>query len=148
MKSYSIDTGNIYEQLTISNIDVSYADYYSGNPYNTTFNIKVVSNNFVGTSHFEYNIKDFIIFVKKINKLYDFKSKNVELNDIGYGSNILFSLDKTGHITISGKIYGDSMEHSLTFIFTTDQTAISTFCKLLYEDFINQNKLKLLRINL
>lgn len=143
MKSYSLDTGNIYEQLTISNIDVFYADYYSGNPYNTTFNIKVVPNNFVGTSQFEYNIKDFIIFVKEINKLYDFKLKKVELNDIGYSSNILFSLDKIDHITISGKIYGDLMEHSLTFIFNTDQTAIATFCKSLYEDFINQNKLKL-----
>lgn len=143
MKSYSIDTGNTYEQLTISDIHASYVDFYSGNPYNTTFNVKVVSGDFTGVSKFEYNIRDFIKFVKKINGLYDFKSKKVELNDICYGSNIQFCLDKMGHITISGKIYGNSMEHSLTFVFTTDQTAIKVFCKSLYKDFINENTYKL-----
>jgi len=79
LKSYYIDTGNDSEQLTISEIDVSYADYYSGSPYNTVFKVKVVSGDFAGTSKFEYNIKDFIKFIKKINELYDFKLKKVEL---------------------------------------------------------------------
>lgn len=35
------------------------------------------------------------------------------------------------------------MEHSLTFEFTTDQTAIKMFCKSLYEDFIKENTYKL-----
>lgn len=94
-------TGSISNQLTISDIDFSYVDYFNGNPYNTTFKVKVVSGDFAGTSQFEYNIKDFINFVKKKNGLYEFKSKKVELNDICYGSNIQFCLNKTGHITIS-----------------------------------------------
>ena len=139
LKSYSIITGNPHEQLTISNISVSYGYFNNGNPYNTTFNVKVISGNFTGASEFEYNIKDFIRFVKEIRGLYDFKLRRVELNDICYGSNIQFCLDKTGHITISGTIYGNAMEHSLTFIFTTDQTAIEIFCKPLYKDFITEN---------
>ncbi|SDY91204.1 hypothetical protein SAMN05660462_01203 [Proteiniborus ethanoligenes] len=114
MKSYSIITGNPYEQLIISNISVSYEDFNNGNPYNTTFNVKVISGDFTGVSEFEYNIKDFIRFVKEIRELYDFKLRQVELNDICYGSNIQFCLDKTGHITISGTIYGNAVEE--TFI--------------------------------
>lgn len=143
MKSYSIITGNSYEQLIISNISISYEDFNSGNPYNTTFNVKVISGDFTGVSEFEYNIKDFIRFVKEIRELYDFKLRQVELNDICYGSNIQFCLDKTGHITISGTIYGNAMEHSLTFIFTTDQTGIEVFCKSLYKDFITENAYRL-----
>ena len=114
LKSYSIITGNPYEQLIISNISVSYEDFNNGNPYNTTFNVKVISGDFTGVSEFEYNIKDFIRFVKEIRELYDFKLRQVELNDICYGSNIQFCLDKTGHITISGTIYGNAVEE--TFI--------------------------------
>jgi len=139
LKSYSITTGNSNKQLIISNISISYADFNSGNPYNTTFNVKVVSGDFTGVSEFEYNIKDFIHFIKEIKELYAFKLNQVELNDICYGSNIRFCLDKTGHITVSGTIYGNSMEHRLTFIFTTDQTAIETFYNSLYKDIIVEN---------
>ena len=143
LKSYSIATGNSCEQLIISSIRVSYEDYSNGNPYNTIFSVKVISGDFAGVSEFEYNIENFIRFVKEIRYLYDFKLSKVELNDICYGSNIQFSLDKTGHITISGTIYGNAAEHSLTFIFTTDQTAIEAFCKSLYKDFIIENAHKL-----
>jgi hypothetical protein len=139
LKSYSIVTGSPCEQLIISNISISYIDFNSGNPYNTTFNVKVISGEFSGISEFEYNIKDFLCFVKKIKDLYNFKLNIVELSDICYGSNIKFFLDKTGHITVAGTIYGKCMEHSLTFEFTTDQTAIETFCNCLYKDFITEN---------
>ncbi|KGK81145.1 hypothetical protein [Clostridium sp. HMP27] len=138
MKTYSISTGNPYEQLIISNIRVSYEDFSNGNPYNTTFSVKVISGSFSGIGEFEYNIKDFIIFIKEIRELYNFKLNEVELYDTGYGSNIQFHLDKTGHITILGTIYGDSIEHSLTFKFSTDQTAIKTFSNSLYKDFITE----------
>lgn len=60
LKTYSIVTGNPYEQLIISNIRVSYDDFNNGNPYNTTFSVKVIYVNFAGAAEFEYNIKDFI----------------------------------------------------------------------------------------
>lgn len=143
MKKYSIATGNPHEQLIISNIRVSYDDFNNRNPYNTSFSVKVISGDFAGTVEFEYNIKDFISFIKEIRELYNFKLNKVQLYDIGYGSNIQFYLDKTGHIKILGTIYGDSMEHSLTFIFPTDQTAIEAFSTSLYKDFITENTYKL-----
>jgi len=93
LKAYSIVTGSPCEQLIISNISTSYEEYNSGNPYNTTFNVKVVSGDFAGISEFEYNIKDFLCFVKKIKDMYNFKLNLVELNDICYGSNIQFRLE-------------------------------------------------------
>lgn len=138
MKSYSIVTGNPSKQLIISNIRVSVEDVNIGNPYNTTFKVNVISGDFAGASEFEYNIKDFLEFVRDIKDLYDFKLKLVELNDICYGSYVQFSLSKTGGLTISGTIFGTAMEHSLKFEFTTDQTAIETFSNSLYKDFISK----------
>lgn len=136
MRTYVIDREDTCEKLIISDIFISYNDYYSGNPYNTKFKVKVSSGDFSGTSQFQYNIKDFIDFVEEINRLYDFRTKKVKLKDISYGSNIEFYMDKAGYLTISGNIFGESMEHSLTFKFVTDQSTIKTFCRSLYKDFI------------
>nr|WP_300005427.1 hypothetical protein [Tissierella sp.] len=103
----------------------------------------MVSGEFSGSSDFEYNIKDFIKFIKELKDLYEFKLHIVNLNDICYGSNIKFSLDIKGHITIAGKIYGNNMDHSLTFQFITDQTAINKFSNSLYKDFIIEDKYKI-----
>jgi hypothetical protein len=119
LNDYSLLTGDSSKQLSITNIKTSYEDYSIGNPYNTSFTVRVTSGDFSGISEFEYNIKDFRIFVSEIKELYEFKRKVVELNDIGYGSYIIFKLDKTGHIEITGTIYGTAMEHSLTFKFLT-----------------------------
>ena len=59
--------------------------------------------------------------------MYDFKKQIVMLNDICYGSNVKFEADKTGHIEVSGEIFGKSMEHSLTFSFITDQFVLKQF---------------------
>ena len=136
---YSIQTWDSNKQFEISHIDVSYEDYHNGNPYNTTFDVKIISGSFVGLAGFEYNIKEFIRFVHEIKELYDLKRKNVELHDICYGSLIQFSLDDLGHVNVSGTVYGEAMEHSLTFTFGTDQTALSAFCDTLYRDFITNN---------
>jgi hypothetical protein len=140
MDEYTIVTGSLFKQLSISNINVSYEDINNGNPYNTTFLVKVISGDFAGISGFEYDIKNFLLFVKDMRDLYNFKINEVELIDICYGSKLKFSLAKTGHITISGTIHGSAMEHSLTFEFTTDQTAIETFYNSLYNDYIIDNK--------
>ena len=139
MKSYAIETGNPCEQLIVSNIRFSYEDFAIGSPYNTTFNIKVNSGDFAGVSEFEYNIKDFVRFIEELKELYEFKISQVELNDICHGSNIIIGLNQLGHITISGTLYGNAMEHSLKFIFVTDQTAIKAFSKSLYNDFVIEN---------
>jgi len=54
---YAIQTGTPEKQLTISDIDVSYENSRNGNPYNTTFQVNVVSGSFAGCAEFEYDIK-------------------------------------------------------------------------------------------
>lgn len=73
--------------------------------------------------------------------------KELEFNDICYGSTIKIAIDKSGHVTISGNIYGQSMEHSLTFTFITDQTAIENFSKSLYKKLCNRKPYKIIIIH-
>jgi len=140
---YSIQTGSLEKQFTISHVIVAYEDFLNGNPYNTTFNVRVVSGNFAGFASFEYNIKEFIRFIHEIKELYDFKRQTVELNDICYGSYIQFNLSNLGHIHISGTLYGSAMIHSLKFEFDTDQTAFFSFCNALYKDFVTESNFTL-----
>lgn len=51
--------------------------------------------------------------------------------EIGYGNTIHFVRDRTGHIKVSGEIYGDAMSHYLKFEFMADQTAFPPFIKAL-----------------
>lgn len=138
---YSIQTGVVEEQFAISNINIYYEDCQNGNPYNTTFNVNVVSGYFSGFSQFTYDVKEFMRFIHEIKELYEFTREIVELRDICYGSIVRFETDKYGHVNISGTIFDKeyAMTQSLTFEFNTDQTAIRTFCNDLYGDFITEN---------
>ncbi len=115
----------IYENnyLIIDNFDYHNKDAY----YNTTFDLQVSSGNFKGLASCEYNIKDFRNFVADLQKMSDFELQTVTLHEICYGSRIQFQADKTGHIEITGEIYGDAMEHSLKFIFSVDQCVLKQF---------------------
>ena len=115
----------IYENnyLIIDNFDYHNEDSY----YNTTFDLQVSSGNFKGLASCEYNIKDFRNFVADLQKMYSFELQTVTLHEICYGSRIQFQADKTGHIEITGEIYGDAMEHCLKFIFTVDQCVLKQF---------------------
>ena len=89
-------------------------DADAGNPYNTTFGIKVISGAFQGYASCEYDIKDFRIFVD-------------QLSEICYGSNVTLSMDKADHVKVEGLIFDDGMEQSLTFAFEADQSALPPF---------------------
>ena len=104
-----------------------------GNPYNTTFSLIVHSCGFCGIAPCEYDIKDFISFVSDLHRLYDFEIDKVLLRDRCYGSEILFTMDRTGHLEVSGKIYGDCTIHTLEFCFVTDQTVLKSFLEGLDE---------------
>ena len=98
-----------------------------GNPYNCTFNLKVISGVFSGIAPCEYDIKNFRELVLAFEEMYQFKRTTVELKDICYGTNVLFSMDKLGHIGMAGTIYGEAMIHEMKFEFHIDQTVIGAF---------------------
>lgn len=115
----------IYEKdyLIISNFKHYKEDEY----YNTSFDLEVSSGGFRGLAPCEYDIKEFLKFVQNLAQMYDFKKQTVMLNDICYGSNVKFEADKTGHIEISGEIFGEAMEHCLKFSFAADQFVLKQF---------------------
>lgn len=102
----------------------------TGNPYNCTFKIKVISNSFSGVAEgCEYDYKEWKKFVEQLDDLRNFKTNEVTLQEIGYGGTVRFIGDKLGHIEVSGLIYGEHMTHSLQFEFTADQTALLSFIR-------------------
>lgn len=68
-------------------------DADAGNPYNTTFGMKVISGAFQGYASCEYDIKDFRIFLDQLCELYAFQRDRVVLSEICYGSNVTLSMD-------------------------------------------------------
>ena len=97
------------------------------NPYNCTFNLKVISGVFSGIAPFEYDIKDFRELVLAFEEMYQFKRPTVEIKDICYGTSVAFAIDKMGHIEVSGTIYGEAMIHEMKFEFHIDQTVLPMF---------------------
>ena len=117
--------GNLLE---INNFSYSAEDAKNGNPYNCSFDLYVKSGMFSGVAPCEYDIKDFRRFISELDELYNFKRDLVSFNEICYGSKMIFSLDKYGHIVIEGSIFGEAMEHSLKFSsFEIDQTFLLSF---------------------
>ena len=108
-------------------------DEANGNPYNFFFTVCVSSDGFGGHTRWECDRKEFMKIVQSIQNLYDFRDTSAELNDIGYGSRIQFELDKTGHITLTGTLYGHAADQSVTFRFTTDQTDLHPFLTNLHK---------------
>ena len=115
----------IYEDnyLMINNFIYYQQDIY----YNTSFDLEIRSGSFSGVAPCEYDIKEFRKFVEELLEMYDFKKQIVVFNEICFGSNVKFEVDKTGHITVSGEIFGEAMEHSLTFSFMIDQSVLDNF---------------------
>ena len=109
--------------LTITNFT-----YHKGDVcYNTSFDLEVRSGSFSGVAPCEYDIKEFQSFIKDLSEMYEFKKQIVMFNDICYGSNVKFEADKTGHITVSGEIFGKALKHSLKFSFVADQFVLKQF---------------------
>ena len=126
MKADLLYLGN---SLSITDFAHSAEDAKNENPYNTSFSIFVVSGAFSGKGDCEYDIKDFRRFISELQELYAFKRDTVELHDICYGSYVVFRLHKTGEVDIHGTLYADGKEHSLTFTFYADQSALPPFIK-------------------
>ena len=100
----------------------------SGNPYNTTFWMHVVSDDFSGAGEWECDIRALGVFAEELEELYRFRRSQVTFLDIGYGSRLRFTAaDRTGHIQVDGTLFGSARVHSLTFEFLADQTTLGRF---------------------
>ena len=100
-----------------------------GNPYNTDFDIKVVSGGFSGYSQYwEYDHRELAAFIGQLEDLMYARINEVVLQEIGVGQKIFFKGDGQGHISVSGTIHSDHViSQSLSFEFRTDQTVFPKF---------------------
>lgn len=124
MKAELQDQGN---SIVIDNFNFYPSELRNGNPYNTTFNIFVTSGSFRGFGDCEYNITEFKRLICELEEIYQFKRSTATLKDICYGSEITFTMNRLGSVKICGTVYADSMQHSLTFTFSTDQSVLLHF---------------------
>lgn len=122
-------------ELSISDISISDADYNTGNPYNTTLNVKVTSGEFSGLGNFVLDVSDLCSFIMEIFALYSNLCGHAVLQDIGHGSVLeLSAKDSACHIEVSGVIYDEAKTQSLKYRFNTDQSYLHPFCKKFYDD--------------
>lgn len=119
--------------LEISGFSHSRADAEAGNLYNTALHIRVKSGEFCGIGFCECDIARFRRFVDELGEMYGFRRDSVVFDDICYGSKIIFTADRAGHLTVSGTVYGRAMIHSLKFEFDADQTVLPGFIKSVNE---------------
>ena len=117
--------------FAIENYKTYPEDVKIGNPYNTSFSVRVLSDGFGGTSLFECDIKEFFRFVKEAEEISVFKRAETTFCDKSYGSFFGFSSDKTGHVSVFGEIYGERAEQKLCFRFSADVTCLLPFAKTL-----------------
>ena len=144
-KSNRNEGGENMEQARLPVAEIKYGDnlltieYFKtypeeaerGNPYNTTFLIRIISGAFSGYADCEYDIKEFSKFINQLEEVYFFKRSEATLSDICYGSEVLFCSDRLGHLEISGTIFGEAAIQSLTFSFVADQTCLGDFIRTL-----------------
>ena len=117
--------GNYVE---IRNFDYCAEEEQWGNPYNCSFDIRVVSDGFSGGADgCEYDYKEWKKFLSQLESLYCFESREAILSEICYGSTVKFTMDSSGHIEVSGLVYGNTMAQSLKFCFGADQTVLEPF---------------------
>lgn len=126
-----MEAGFVFGKNEVKIVHFSYYadDAIAGNPYNTAFQVHVVSDGFSGMGEWECDIKDFRQFVKSLEEMAQFQVWQADFTDIGYGSRLRFALTRTGHIQVSGLLYGAAAIQRLQFEFSGDQTALSPFIK-------------------
>ena len=116
--------------LELFNFSHAPAEAAAGNPYNTTFQMRVqAEEHFSGQGVWECDIAQFRVFVRELEEMAQFRRETVELLDIGYASRIRFQMDRLGHIKVDGTIYGSGRVQSVTFEWRADQTALDPFLK-------------------
>ena len=118
-------------RLCIDNFRHYAEDATAGNPYNTFFHLSVHSGEFAGSGPFTCDIVDFCRFAGETDELYRFCRECAELADTEYGSRLSLRMSRTGQLTVSGTVIGSAAEHTLTFTFAADQTALLPFCTAL-----------------
>lgn len=97
------------------------------------FDVRVQSGMFSGTANCEFSASELHTFLTQLEELYGFRRDTATLRVLYYGSHFTLTLNKTGHLTVSGELYDDPMTQKLNFSFDADQSALLPFLNNLKE---------------
>ncbi len=114
----------------------TYTDVYRDAPLITKslfFDVRVQSGMFSGTANCEFSVAELHTFLTQFEELYGFRRDTATLRVLYYGSHFSLSLDKAGHLTISGELYDDPMTQKLNFTLDAGQSALLPFLNNLKE---------------
>jgi len=95
--------------------------------HDVDFNLAVCSDGFGGVAPCECCSGDLVRAADELAEMYDFAREEVLLQDRLYRSCVKFELQRTGRVSVSGKIYGEHCDQSLEFVFEADQTVLKSF---------------------
>jgi hypothetical protein len=136
--NYNIKTENFLLELELeifeSDISVS--------PSNTILKLGVKSFGFSGDAEFDINIKDFVVFVENLQKIYNSLNGNAKLEEV-YGTQYInFSADGKGHIFVTGFISQIILDYNqeLKFSNEIDQTVLKEFVDKLSDIYTKYKK--------
>ena len=89
-----------------------------------TFNIKVKSGEFTGTSNFCMPKENVISIVEKLSMMNKDLKGCCEVKDYDSDACIIIEMNKFGHAVLYGQIGGSHEEHFMKFKYETDQTML------------------------
>lgn len=120
--------------LAFQDIRCDFDDPYWGRGcYDTEWLLQVRSEGFSGIGYWGCGWKDLCRFAEELRELYGFQRREVEFRDSEYGCWFKLTMKKTGQIAISGVLYGECRNQTLSFEFRADQTAIKPFFEQLWQ---------------
>ena len=96
-----------------------------------TFNIKIKSGEFSGSSNFCIPKFEIIKIGDALSKMYNELKGFCEIKDFDSDAYIRLDMDKFGHMFIFGQIGGSHEDHFMKFKFTSDQTVLDKFINII-----------------
>ncbi|WP_240512072.1 hypothetical protein [Paludifilum halophilum] len=111
------------QELTVGHL-YTVEDYF-------TFNIKVRSGEFAGSSNFCMPKEKVISIVENSYKMLETLEGCCEVKDYDSDAYIVIQMGKLGHMCIYGQIGGSHEDHSMKFKYTADQTVLANFSQML-----------------
>lgn len=96
-----------------------------------TFNIKVKSGEFAGASNFCMPKEKVGSILQTLSEMHKELKGCCEINDSDSDAFITIEMDKFGHMSVYGQIGGSHEEHFMKFKYTTDQTVLEQFVRLI-----------------
>lgn len=105
-------------------------------PIDTILEVILESDGFCACTTMDINIKEFREFVSDINNLYETLQGSTAIKEPYGEQNIQFSVDKTGHVFVSGLLhnnYRNGHNQLLEFENSFDQSFLKSFVSSLNE---------------